>query len=643
MRQTPVLGIVLLVAASSLPFMQVWGAASSNTPGLDDRSYREHAAAAVQAYEHGDMGLAHSRLDAIAAGITARRDADMARLAGWNALRLADYARSDEWFGLAHDWRPTSESAYGLALSAWRQGRLDEALTHAQPHTSDHAPSRELVADVLLARAAHSEDDTRALADLDTAARYRPLARGARLQRGWLLYRLGHYEEAADAFTTLYHETPDAESASGLFEAYLQLGEEHRLAELARHDEGPLGDLWNTREAKDLYLRKRFLAAEHAAPGARPALRNIDTGALELAALWRNKSGDSGLSELEATAVPVIEASQIFDGVNRLFVRGYRVDLDAGRLPAGAIVGSYPGANQPYAVRPTTELDDGLAWRLGFERDGIVSPYIELGLTPDGGEESADLTGLLGLSHHTRKYHLAVEAFRESVRDSVLSYTGIVDPYSGQSWGAVRRTGLRVHSYRALGGRWGIYGEVEWAELTGEEVADNDALVATLSVSRDLGLQGFDYFSVGPALHLQRYDRNLSHFTLGHGGYFSPESLVGLGASVAFLTDEAQQWMVRGLFNVGYQTLKEDASPFFPLAPDGRIYDDNDDAGMSFTGQLASVWRLDDHWQVGAGLFVQRSPEFDEEAATVFVRYLFHRRPAVFSSDLPTPSLDAFP
>lgn len=632
------LATALLVMLSGTPW-----AAASNMSVLDDKSFREQAAAAVQSYQEGDMDLARSRLDAIAAEILARRDVDMALLGGWNALRQADYARSDEWFGAAHRWRPMAESAYGLALSAWRQGRLDEALAHAQPYTPDHAPSRELVADVLLARAARTEDDVQALADLDAAVRYRPLTRGARLQRGWLLYRLGRYEEAADAFAALYHEAPDEESANGLLEAYLQLGDGHRLAELSRDDQGPLGTLWRTRKAADLYGRKRFLAAEHAAPGARAALHNIDTGALELAALWRNKSGDSGLSQLEATALPVVDASQVLDGVNRLYVRGYRVDLDAGALPPGALVGSYPAAGQPYVVRPTTELNDGLAWRLGFRRDGVVSTYIELGLTPDNGQQSADLTGLLGLSHHADEHQVAVEAFRESVRDSVLSYTGIVDPYSDRSWGGVRRTGLRARGYRTLGDGWGVYAEAEWAELTGEDVADNEALVGTLSVSRDLGLAGFDYFSIGPALHLQHYDQNLSHFTLGHGGYFSPESLVGLGASVAFLTEEAQQWMVRGLFNVGLQTLDEDASPFFPLAPDGRTYDDNEDEGLSFTGQLSSVWRLSDHWQLGAGLFLQRSPEFDQEAATVFVRYLFRGRPAVFSYDLQTPTQASFP
>lgn len=615
----------------------------SQASGAVSQAYRESTARALQAYEQGDMRLARTLLDAIAPDIISRRDADMAIVAGWNALRLADYARSSEWFGHAHAWRPTAESAYGRALSAWRQDRLDEAIEHARPYAAGHAPSRELIADVLQARAARTRDDARALADLDAAARYRPPTRDSWLQRGWLLYRLGRFDEAADVFAALYREAPDEDSARGLFEAQMRRGQDDQLGALARGDDGPLGVIWREREAERLYLRKRFLAAGHAAPGAFAGLRNIDSGALAVGASWRNKSGDSGLSRLEAVTLPVVEASQVFDGVNRVFVRGSRLDLDADNLPPGALIGSYPGPGLPYAVTPTTELDGGQAWRIGFRRDGAVSPYVELGQGANGGEESAYLTGLLGVSYDAGEHQLALEAFREPVRESILSYTGIVDPYSGESWGAVRRTGIRARGYKALGNRWGIYGEAEWAELTGEGVADNDALIATLAVSRDLALEGFDYFSIGPALHLQRYDRNLSHFTLGHGGYFSPESLAGLGLSAAFLTAESAEWMVRGLFNVGYQSLEEASSPFFPRAPDGRTYADNDDSGVTFTGQLESVWRLSDHWQAGASLFLQRSPEFDDEAANLFLRYLFRPRPAVFSSDLPAPALQTFP
>jgi hypothetical protein len=106
----------------------------------------------------------------------------------------------------------------------------------------------------------------------------------------------------------------------------------------------------------------------------------------------------------------------------------------------------------------------------------------------------------------------------------------------------------------------------------------------------------------------------------------------GLGASA--LTLEGKQYIVFGELQLGYQIQEEDRAPFFPLNPDGRFYDDNDEAGFGGKVLLRGVRRLDDHWQIGGSIEAQVSPEYDNYAARLFLRWNFKGRPAVVSSDI---------
>src|SRR5450759_1092782 len=101
--------------------------------------------------------------------------------------------------------------------------------------------------------------------------------------------------------------------------------------------------------------------------------------------------------------------------------------------------------------------------------------------------------------------------------------------------------------------------------LGGQNVANNQGLGISLSLARNLILPGFDYMSVGPDLSIDAYDKNLSGFTIGNGGYFSPKRLVSLGLSANFLTAEARQYSVRGNFSLGYFDKREMEGACFPL------------------------------------------------------------------------------
>jgi len=131
----------------------------------------------------------------------------------------------------------------------------------------------------------------------------------------------------------------------------------------------------------------------------------------------------------------------------------------------------------------------------------------------------------------------------------------------------------------------------------------------------------------------EHYEKNLSQFTLGHGGYFSPDYLIQPVGSVNLLTHEGRPFIVKSDIGLGFQNHHQESSPFFPLEPDGRRYAATTESGFVFSGELLGVARLAEHWQAGFGGAARRTAHFHDESGLFFVRYLFEPRPAVFSSD----------
>jgi cellulose synthase operon protein C len=195
------------------------------------------------------------------------------------------------------------------------------------------------------------------------------------------------------------------------------------------------------------------------------------------------------------------------------------------------------------------------------------------------------------------------------------------------------KVGGQLTLYGRVSDDWGASAQVTGALLTGHEVEDNTQVAAGLSLTRDFAVRGFDYVAAGPQISYEHYDKNLSQFTLGHGGYFSPDYLIQPVASLNFLTREAQQIIAKGDVGLGFQNHHQETSPFFPLAPDGRFYRASTDSGFVFYGELLGVARLSSHWQAGVGGAARRTADYHDESGLVFVRYLFQPRPAVFSSD----------
>ncbi|MBM3224151.1 MAG: tetratricopeptide repeat protein [Candidatus Tectomicrobia bacterium] len=561
-------------------------------------------------------------------------------MAAWNALDLRQLPAAVAGFTAVLEQDPASkDAAYGLVLASRQHGDLARAEAVARQWEATSAPMRDALGAILLERAGVSHRQQQYAESqrfLEASAPYQPLTRAGEMLHGWNAYHLGQYEVAAASFVALHQALPDEESAQGVWRSYVQAQFWAPLGALAQRQPGPLTTLWRQHWSQRHADRSLWRAAEHIAPGTLASLRGLDSPLVSLGGLVRDKSGTSGLSALQLQLAPLATTTLSYDTVHTFGLRVGRLRLDSGALGPHAPIGHLPDTPMPYRVAPTTALDNSVEAHVRYSQEGWLTPYAELGLTPTGGKVPSFPIWRLGLLQQTEAGHWRLEGFSQPVRESLLSYTGLADPYSGTVWGRVLRTGIGLSTYRSLGERWGMAGQLSASWLRGQRVAENWQVGAQVSVGYNVAPPGFTYLTVGPQLGLEHYAKNLSHFTLGHGGYFSPEYQGQIGLAAHFLTTEGRWFLAKGSLSLGWQSHRDSRSPVFPLMPDGRTFAAQTESGIVFASEVQALARLSAHWQLGVGIALRQTATFDDKAFSLFVQYGLQARRAVLSSDFPS-------
>lgn len=588
----------------------------------------------LAAVDNGANETALRLLPSLMPEIERRRDAGAALLAGWVRYRAGRYGDAAAAFTDALQWDAARhEARHGLALVALQERRHEEALHQAESMPADTSGRRELLRDIRVAQAQESYAAARheeALRLLDAARAHAPLPRYAGLIEAWSRLQLGDADAAADGFARLYGESPDMESAQGAFLALTRAGREDALRKLAQSE--PLVGLLARRDAAEAFNGKRFLAAAFLEPQVYAAIGSAAAEQGALIAARRSKSGSAGMSRLDVQWQPALEAAIPMGQAGELRLRIDRVLLDSGKLPANMPIGTYPANEGAYAHSPTVRMlgwQPRLFWR--DEREHVWEA--EIGTTPVGGAVSAGWTSRLAYRDRAGRWHWA--AYREPVRESILSYTGLRDPYQGDSWGRVRKTGALGGGRLPMGDRWAVSLQAAAEHLGGEQVAGNHHVAVEAGLSYSLKVAGLDYAVLGFSASAERFVHNLGHFTLGHGGYFSPQRYWRAGPSLDFMTEENRRLILRGRISAGRSGKQEEAAPLFPLAPDGRMYAASSGTGGAYDMEVSAVWRVNAHVQAGALWVKRHSPQYSDHAALGFVRIQFEPGKAALSSDLP--------
>jgi hypothetical protein len=213
---------------------------------------------------------------------------------------------------------------------------------------------------------------------------------------------------------------------------------------------------------------------------------------------------------------------------------------------------------------------------------------------------------------------------REPVTDSLLSLAGATDPVTGREWGGVMRN--NAYLVGGVGGEdLNIYGNLSGSQISGQRVKDNTSWEAGVGFwKRTASGQGWKA-RLGGRLTAIRYTENLSHFTIGHGGYFSPSHLLSVGPAFDVRgRHNSASFRIEG--GLDWQDLSEAASDYFPddaalqAANGDRQYTGSTREGIGARLSATVEWRVSNNTVAGLRLEGVRGEDFDEVRLQVYTR-----------------------
>ncbi len=276
---------------------------------------------------------------------------------------------------------------------------------------------------------------------------------------------------------------------------------------------------------------------------------------------FRYREGQEGLDQLTDLEVPLEYAfSPKYKG--RLTLRATPVLVDAGNISSGDLTtlrqfGTNAAVTAPLA-KSVAMNDSGLALSADYD---TRQWHADLGVTPLGFTQS-NVVGGVRWQPVVGPMQVAIGFTRHAVTQSVLSYAGARDTATGVVWGGVIENSVELSGGYDLSGL-GVYGTLSYGSLNGKNVASNTKFELSAGFYKDL-LNSVNQ-NVKAGLHVSAlgYQRNLSYFSLGHGGYFSPRYYLSISVPVAWVGYNGPlSYQLGG--SIGIHSFGEDDADYFP-------------------------------------------------------------------------------
>lgn len=229
---------------------------------------------------------------------------------------------------------------------------------------------------------------------------------------------------------------------------------------------------------------------------------------------------------------------------------------------------------------------------------------------------------------------------RDSIKDTILSYAGQRDPVSRRVWGGViANTGNATGNFGNE--KSGVYFNLGFQHITGESVETNRRIDGTLGTYWRLVYTPAGSLNGGVNLFAMHYAKNLRYFTVGHGGYFSPQRFLLFNVPVTWTGKAKRLEYVIGT-SIGSQSFTENASPYFPVDPlmqgaTGQYYPSLSSSGINYNVDFRAAYQVAENWFLVGFLNVNNARFYSQQSAGVSIRYSFRPRP--LESDLTIPSI----
>ncbi|RVT96926.1 tetratricopeptide repeat protein [Rhodovarius crocodyli] len=370
---------------------------------------------------------------------------------------------------------------------------------------------------------------------------------------------------------------------------------------------------------------------------------------------FRSRSGSAGFDRLDEYSAP-IDASFSMPGVGgRTTISATPVSISSGQLDSSSVdslrrygsnalsqdlrqqIGSTTqlsaATRDRYAPRDTSV--SGASFGIAYTRGAFSA---DIGTSPIGFRRQNILGGIEIAPALSNNFRIRLIAEQRAVTDSLLSWSGVRDPYSGATWGGVVRSGGRVQ-LEYTNGPVGVYMLGGYSTFTGTGVARNNRVEAGVGMQYTAWRLPNEELTIGVDGVFFAYDNNQRLFTLGNGGYFSPQSYFAVNIPIDWRARSGNfAWRLGG--TIGYQSFREDAAKFFPrdaalqTALEQSLSGDTTlraiQPGQSQSGITGGVradleYAMTQSLRVGALLRYERTGNWEEARGLLYARYRFDR------------------
>lgn len=414
--------------------------------------------------------------------------------------------------------------------------------------------------------------------------------RGVAESLAWALMKLGRPAQAVPIFEGLSQTGKEQSSFQGLLLSLEQAGQKEKLERLlgGRDVEAPPGIKRLVAEA--YHQRGLDILAAQVGGDEEACWVNHDTAKAGVSAIYRQRSGDAGTSRLTEASLP-LSLGWTTEGGRQWQAGWVERGLDSGSSTAAPYLGRYYRRLADPGLRPSqpaTSLWLSDPW-FSFRQEGFTTWGIALGSTPLEGPVSTRPTGEITLQSPGR---WRLQLHQEPVRESILSWAGQRDIYSGQPWGRVLKSGLEAQASLPIQGPWWWSAGVAWDYYWGENVASNQGWVLDLAAGRSDKWGRWELAS-GLFFTLRGFEKNQDFFTWGHGGYFSPSLFAMAGPFANLQLHHCQDFSLRLKASLGYMTYNTADAPHYPLA--------GEDAALLGSGSADYLGRYQGESKSGLG------------------------------------------
>lgn len=352
------------------------------------------------------------------------------------------------------------------------------------------------------------------------------------------------------------------------------------------------------------------------------------TGGLQM----RSNNGEDGLGRMVDIQAP-LEADMPL-GKGRLAVHVTPVSLTSGRA-SGEAANRFGGGPIATEANPGVSTGSGTATGVGLDlsyKDPNSGFKADIGVSPQGFLYST-LVGGAGMARPVApdsNLRWSFDVSRRAVTDSVLSFAGTEDKRTGQKWGGVTANGAKAGlSYDD--NEIGVYGNVSGHSLVGNNVVSNTRLELGAGIYWYLQNTPDEQLTAGMSLTAISYGKNLSQYTYGHGGYFSPQKFFALGFPVSWSQRfDKLRYSLRG--SVGIQYFDQDSIEYFPGDADLQaaasktlgheaVYQGSSKTSLGYSLAAAGEYQLGSRFFLGGQLGVDNSQDYRQWSSGLYLRY----------------------